>query len=420
MELAKLNFACVYYGDKYKIEYVEKLYNMVQRHTTLPHNFICFTDSTIIQRRLKRTLPGHKIIFRQFHRHDFKGWFNKLQLFSPEAELIGNTLYMDLDIVILDNIDCFFTCGKDHNFVGMNDFNPTSGQFNSSIMKFNNETTTDSNGHVNSIYKATVTTADDVPLNQWVHLYAEVTGNSAKIYMNGVLQGTVSSSQSIRYSTIDDNFGIGATVYDSSRSRPFNGSIDQVRIFNRALTSTEVTTLYNKDATKYTADITALGLANPPTKAWLDKPIAVSTVTEATEARAIAQDETLDFVSSTTSEYVGTNAISGLLTAGDSIQIDGTTDVVCSNVVETDLGGGSYQYACTIPTQASAPTSAKVLDRSITTTEDTDIYDNVNDKFVKTYNKVIQTGRAFKYKIEADTDVQVDKITIPMNRQIGS
>ena len=140
MELAKLNFACVYYGDKYKIEYVEKLYNMVQRHTTLPHNFICFTDSTIIQRRLKRTLSGHKIIFRQFHRHDFKGWFNKLQLFSPEAELIGNTLYMDLDVVILDNIDCFFTCGKDHNFVGMNDFNPTSGQFNSSIMKFNNET----------------------------------------------------------------------------------------------------------------------------------------------------------------------------------------------------------------------------------------------------------------------------------------
>ena len=49
---------------------------------------------------------------------------------------------MDLDVVIVKNIDCFFTCGKDHNFVGMNDFNPSSGQFNSSIMKFNNTTTT--------------------------------------------------------------------------------------------------------------------------------------------------------------------------------------------------------------------------------------------------------------------------------------
>jgi hypothetical protein len=36
-----------------------------------------------------------------------------------------------------------FTYGKDHNFVGMNDFNPISGQFNSSIMKFNNTTTSD-------------------------------------------------------------------------------------------------------------------------------------------------------------------------------------------------------------------------------------------------------------------------------------
>ena len=114
---------------------------MVQRHTTIPHKFICFTDSTIIQRRLKRTLSGHQIEFRQFKHHDFEGWFNKLQLFSPESNLEGNTLYMDLDVVIVKNIDCFFTCGKDHNFVGMNDFNPNSGDFNSSIMKFNNTTT---------------------------------------------------------------------------------------------------------------------------------------------------------------------------------------------------------------------------------------------------------------------------------------
>ena len=103
-----MNFACVYYGDKYKIEYVEKLYNTVQRHTTLPHKFICFTDSTIIEKRLKRTAPGHKIEFRQFKNHNFESWFNKLQLFSPESNLEGNTLYMDLDIVIVKNIDCFF------------------------------------------------------------------------------------------------------------------------------------------------------------------------------------------------------------------------------------------------------------------------------------------------------------------------
>ena len=134
-----MNFACVYYGDKYQIEYVEKLYNMVQRNTTLEHKFICFTDNTIIRRKLKHT----QIEFREFTRHDFDGWFNKLQLFSPDSKLDGNTLYMDLDVVIMKNIDCFLTYGEDHNFVGMNDFNPTTGQFNSSIMKFNNDTTSD-------------------------------------------------------------------------------------------------------------------------------------------------------------------------------------------------------------------------------------------------------------------------------------
>ena len=78
-----MNFACVYYGDKYQIEYVEKLYNMVQRNTTLEHKFICFTDNTIIRRKLKHT----QIEFREFTRHDFDGWFNKLQLFSPDSKL---------------------------------------------------------------------------------------------------------------------------------------------------------------------------------------------------------------------------------------------------------------------------------------------------------------------------------------------
>ena len=133
-----MNFVCVYYGDKYTFKYVEVLYNMVKRNLTIPHKFICFTDSTVIHKR--KEFKTKDIEWRQFKRHDFEGWFNKLQLFSPDSKLEGNTLYMDLDVVIMKNIDCFLTYGEDHNFVGMNDFNPTSGQFNSSIMKFNNET----------------------------------------------------------------------------------------------------------------------------------------------------------------------------------------------------------------------------------------------------------------------------------------
>ena len=132
-----INFACVYYGDKYTFTYVKNLYNMVKRNFTIPHRFICFTDNTVIHKQ--RDFKDKDIEFRQFKRHEFNGWFNKLQLFSPDSNLEGNTLYMDLDVVIMQNIECFGYMGESKNFIGMNDFNPTSGLFNSSIMRFNNK-----------------------------------------------------------------------------------------------------------------------------------------------------------------------------------------------------------------------------------------------------------------------------------------
>jgi len=39
-----INVVCLLAGDKYKPIYVQNLYNMVKRHLTVPHKFICFTD----------------------------------------------------------------------------------------------------------------------------------------------------------------------------------------------------------------------------------------------------------------------------------------------------------------------------------------------------------------------------------------
>ena len=132
-----INFVCIYYGNKYSFPYVKNLHNMVERNLTTPHKFICFTDNTVIAQR--KEFRSTNIEFRQFKRHDFNGWFNKLQLFSPDSNLDGNTLYMDLDVVIMKNIECFGYIGESKNFVGMNDFNPTTGLYNTSNMRFNNE-----------------------------------------------------------------------------------------------------------------------------------------------------------------------------------------------------------------------------------------------------------------------------------------
>ena len=87
-----MNFCCVFYGTKYKFEYVQNLYNMVQRNLTIPHNFVCFTDDI----RLQRKVTGD-IICRKFHHDNYEGWWNKLQLFSPQSELDGVNFYLDLD-----------------------------------------------------------------------------------------------------------------------------------------------------------------------------------------------------------------------------------------------------------------------------------------------------------------------------------
>ena len=125
-----MNFACVCYGEKYSVEYVQKLYNMVQRNTTLEHNFFIFTDN------IEMEIHGH-VNIRTFP-ETLSGWWNKMQLFRPDI-LDGDTLYMDLDVVITGNIDCFFNYEPEADFIGMNDFNPDTKIFNSSVFKFKPE-----------------------------------------------------------------------------------------------------------------------------------------------------------------------------------------------------------------------------------------------------------------------------------------
>ena len=126
------NFACVCYGNKYDVEYVQKLYNMVTRNTTHLINFYVFTDHV----KMQKMVEGGRLYVKKFPEHDLDGWWNKMQLFHPDVQLPGTTLYMDLDVVITHNIDDFFTYKPEAKFVGMNDFNPVTKQWNSSIMRF--------------------------------------------------------------------------------------------------------------------------------------------------------------------------------------------------------------------------------------------------------------------------------------------
>jgi hypothetical protein len=80
-----------------------------------------------------------------------------------------------------------------------------------------------------------------VPVNQWVHVLCTWKNNQWKIYYNGVLENTCSLT-GYDPPWISNEMYVGALTGTSEK---FIGSIDEVRIYNRALTDADVTELYN-------------------------------------------------------------------------------------------------------------------------------------------------------------------------------
>ena len=82
-------------------------------------------------------------------------------------------------------------------------------------------------------------TATGLTDGNWHHVVATYDGSVAKVYLDGNLIGTGSAGA---VSTNSGNFAIGA--YNNGVDALFNGSIDQVRIFDKAISAEDVATLY--------------------------------------------------------------------------------------------------------------------------------------------------------------------------------
>jgi len=94
------------------------------------------------------------------------------------------------------------------------------------------------------IYSPTV-----VPANQWTHFVDTYDGSSVKIYLNGVLQ--TEAVYNLGIFPGNSAVGIGASVGQGAPGQfisPFKGKIDEISIYNRALTPDEVQGLYNAGA----------------------------------------------------------------------------------------------------------------------------------------------------------------------------
>ncbi len=88
-------------------------------------------------------------------------------------------------------------------------------------------------------------TSNVITLNQWQYVVATVDSNKlCSLYVNGALVGTPSTITNFPLSNAGTSMGIGGKVADNTRS--FDGKIDEVRIYNRALGASEIAALYNQ------------------------------------------------------------------------------------------------------------------------------------------------------------------------------
>lgn len=100
-----VNVICMKWGAKYDTTNVNRLRAMVKRHLSLPHRFVCFTDNGTGARDDVEIMPLPYVNVPQGPERCWR----KLGVFSPEETgLHGLTLFLDLDLVLLDSIDCFF------------------------------------------------------------------------------------------------------------------------------------------------------------------------------------------------------------------------------------------------------------------------------------------------------------------------
>lgn len=85
-------------------------------------------------------------------------------------------------------------------------------------------------------------------VGSWYHVVGVYDGATKYLYVNGVLAATNSVQT---YSHASENLAIGTNYANSLTSWPFTGQIDDVRVYNYALTATQIKTLYSNGAVNF-------------------------------------------------------------------------------------------------------------------------------------------------------------------------
>lgn len=118
-------------GNKYSAEYVNRLYDQCMQNTTIDVEFACLTEDP-------SGLNKSIIVIPLETQSNIQGWWYKPFIFNKEFPLKGTLLFLDLDVIVFENIDKLFKY-KPGSFCVIRDFTrhqvSTWKKFNSSIVR---------------------------------------------------------------------------------------------------------------------------------------------------------------------------------------------------------------------------------------------------------------------------------------------
>ena len=170
-------------------------------------------------------------------------------------------------------------------------------------------------------------------VNEWYHFVGVVdSGNTIYYYLNGTLQDSTSLAGETAF---EKNYGLDIGNIESGSNRYFNGSIDEVRMYNRALSASEITELYNQGAEKL------LKVNMPQTDLMPNGLVGYWTFDGQDTNWGTNKTNDLSGNSNTgtmTSMSTSTSPVAGIV--GQALEFDGTNDFVnISNSASLDITG---------------------------------------------------------------------------------
>jgi len=93
------------------------------------------------------------------------------------------------------------------------------------------------------------TTSWNYPLNEWYFLSVNWDGTNARVYFNGILKDTVAISGNLITAGYPLYVGYGYDAAGDSARNKYNGLLDDVHLYNRPLSASEIGQLYNQGQT---------------------------------------------------------------------------------------------------------------------------------------------------------------------------